>query len=313
MAKIARYFPRRYGLTGTPSPNHITDLWHQVYLLDDGERLGGSYFAFRNATCDPIALNIPGNPHVRKWIPREGIEFQVANLIADINIRHRFEDCVDIPETHTTHIRYDMTPAAYKQYKDLARTAILALQEGYVLGVNKAALMNKLFQACSGSVYTQTGEVGVLDSQRADILVDLARDREHSVIFYQWEHQRDYLIKRLKQAKLSTCVLTGTAKQRNTVVKRFQNGLYRVFLAHPQSSGYGLTLTKANSWVWGSLTWNLEHYLQGNRRVARAGQTKKTEKVIITANNTIELDVYKRLMAKNATQDGILNILEQLQ
>jgi len=313
MAKIARYFPRRYGLTGTPSPNHITDLWHQIFLLDDGERLGQSYFAFRNATCDPIALNIPGNPHVRKWIPREGIEFQVANLIADINIRHRFEDCVDIPETHTTHIRYDMAPAAFKQYKDLARTAILALQEGYVLGVNKAALMNKLFQACSGSVYTQTGEVGVLDSQRADILVDLARDREHSVIFYQWEHQRDYLLKRLKQAKLSTCVLTGTAKQRNTVVTRFQNGLYRVFLAHPQSSGYGLTLTKANSWVWGSLTWNLEHYLQGNRRVARAGQTKKTEKVIITANNTIELDVYKRLMAKNATQDGILNILEQLQ
>jgi SNF2 family DNA or RNA helicase len=119
-------------------------------------------------------------------------------------------------------------------------------------------------------------------------------------------------MKQMAKKKLSVALLRGTAEKRLQLVKHFQAGLYRVFLAHPQSSGYGLTLTTANSWAWGSLTWNLEHFIQGNYRVARAGQTKKTEKIIITANNTIEEDVFKRLMDKDAKQSSILNILEQL-
>ena len=312
MAEIIKYFDRRYGLTGTPNPNHITDLWHLVFLIDDGERLGENYYAFRNTTCQPEPMRVANQPHLKRWVPKENIEFQVGQLISDINIRHKFEDCIDIPETHTTHLRYDLNKKSRKMYNELKRDAILALQEGFVLGINKAALMGKLFQACSGSVYTNAGDVGVIDTQRTDILIDLAKIREHSVMFYQWEHQRDYLIKRLKTAKLPVAVLGGSAIQRNKLVKHFQGGLYRVFLAHPQSSGYGLTLTRAESTIWGSLTWNLEHFIQGNYRVPRAGQTKKTEKVIITANDTIEEDVYARLMDKNAKQESILSILEQL-
>jgi SNF2 family DNA or RNA helicase len=312
MAEIVKYFPRRYGLTGTPNPKDICDLWHLVFLIDDGERLSDSYYGFRHVTCDPLPLHIASQPHLKKWVPKHGIEFQIAQLIADINVRHKFEDCIDIPETHTTHLRYDMNKKAAADYKTLKTNAILSLAEGHVLGLNKAALMNKLFQACSGSVYTNTGDVGVIDSERVDILVDLIKERPHSVVFYQWEHQRDYLLQRLKKEKLSVAVLQGSAKQRETLVKHFQAGFYRVFLAHPQSSGYGLTLTKASSTIWASLTWNLEHFIQGNYRVPRAGQTKRTEKVIITANKTIEEDVYARLMQKNANQDSILNLLEQL-
>lgn len=312
IASIIKYFDRRFALTGTPNPNHITDIWHPVYLLDDGQRLGERYYAFRHVTCDPVPLYVPGRVGLKKWVPKPGIEFQIAQLIADINIRHKFEDCVDIPPTHTTHLRYDLNKKSRIQYEDLRRSAVLALQEGYVLGTNKAVLMNKLFQACSGTIYTETKRHGIIDSQRTDILVDLIRDREHSVVFYQWEHQRDYLLKRLKKEGISTCVLAGSAKQRQQIVRRFQNGLYRVFLAHPQSSGYGLTLTRANSTIWASLTWNLEHFIQGNYRVPRAGQTKKTETVIVTAKNTIEEEVFKRLMAKDASQSTILGILEQL-
>jgi SNF2 family DNA or RNA helicase len=312
MAEIVKYFPRRYGLTGTPSPKDITDLWHLVFLIDDGERLGVSYYAFRSVTCKPVDLKVANQPHLKKWVPKHGIEFQVAQLIADINIRHKFNDCIDIPPTHTTHLRYDMNKKAAAAYKTLKTNAILSLAEGHVLGLNKAALMGKLFQACSGSVYTNAGDVGIIDTERTDILIDLVRDRPHSVLFYQWEHQRDYILKRLKAAKLSVAVLRGSAKQREVLVNHFQAGFYRVFLAHPQSSGYGLTLTKANSTIWGSLTWNLEHFIQSNYRVPRAGQTKRTEKVIITANNTIEEDVYKRLMQKNASQATILGLLEQM-
>ena len=312
MAEIVKYFPRRFGLTGTLSPNSILDMWHPVFLIDDGERLGERYFAFRHVTCDPIALHIPTQPGLKKWIAKDGIEWQVSQLIADINVRHKFSDCIDIPPTHTTHLRYDMNKKAAAIYKTLKTDAILALAEGYVLGLNKATLVGKLFQACSGSVYTNAGEVGLIDKQRTDMITDLCRDRSHSVVFYQWEHQRDALLKQFKRAGLPTAVLTGSATHRNELVKHFQSGLYRVFLAHPQSSGYGLTLTRGESTIWASLTWNLEHFIQGNFRVPRAGQTKNTEKVIITANNTIEEDVFARLMEKNATNASIMSILEQL-
>ena len=40
LRKVRPKMERVIGLTGTPSPNSLMDLWAQMYLLDQGERLG---------------------------------------------------------------------------------------------------------------------------------------------------------------------------------------------------------------------------------------------------------------------------------
>jgi SNF2 family DNA or RNA helicase len=316
MDAIAPYFDYRYCLTGTPNPNDLTDLWHQVFLLDQGDRLGTMYYAFRNTVCDAIAIRGANvSPHARKWLMKPGMDVNVAQLIADINIRHVFEECQDIPKNHVTHIKYDMNRAASLQYDQLKKTAILQLQEGYVIGVNAATLLSKLMQSCSGSVYTESGDPGTVDSQQTDMVVELVEERQKSVVFFQWRHQRDALIAAFKKQKISYTLVDGTVKsdvKRQLSIKHFQGGLYRVFLTHPASAAHGLTLTRGTSTIWASLGWNLEEFIQGIRRIYRAGQKEKTETILLTANGTVEEDVYARLMAKDKVQSTVLDILKEL-
>ena len=92
-------------------------------------------------------------------------------------------------------------------------------------------------------------------------------------------------------------------------VKDYQNGFYRAMLAHPASAAHGLTLTRGTTTIWASPTYNLEHWLQGNRRTYRAGQTQRTETISILAKGTIEELVYQRLADKNVKQINILELL----
>jgi SNF2 family DNA or RNA helicase len=95
-------------------------------------------------------------------------------------------------------------------------------------------------------------------------------------------------------------------------VERFQNGLHKVFLAHPQAAGHGLTLTKGTRTIWVSPTWNLETFIQANRRIYRAGQHKRTETIVLTAEGTVEEQVFQRLTEKDAIQTSVLDLMEML-
>ena len=48
LRKVRPMMERVIGLTGTPSPNGLLDLWPQIYLLDQGERLGKTITQYRN-------------------------------------------------------------------------------------------------------------------------------------------------------------------------------------------------------------------------------------------------------------------------
>src|SRR5690606_23152422 len=49
LRKVAPLCHRVVGLTGTPAPNSLEDLWAQLYLLDRGERLGQTLTRYRDA------------------------------------------------------------------------------------------------------------------------------------------------------------------------------------------------------------------------------------------------------------------------
>jgi hypothetical protein len=121
-AKIAKFFKFRRAMTGTPNGNSITDVWHQVKILDDGKRLGPSFFAFRNAVCTPYQKG--PNANALEWVDKDGAEEAVFGMLSDIVVRHKFEDCVDIPEQHQYTVSYQLTPQQLKAYYDMRDHAI---------------------------------------------------------------------------------------------------------------------------------------------------------------------------------------------
>ena len=175
--------------------------------------------------------------------------------------------------------------------------------------------MNKLLQIASGASYVEgdTGDYTIIDRDRYELVATLAAARSNSVVFFNWRHQKLALIEEFKKQGITYAVIDGTTSDsdRKDAVEQFQNGFYRVILAHPASAAHGLTLTKGTATIWASPTYNLEHWLQGNRRIYRAGQTQKTESIVVLTPGTIEDKVFQKLIDKNVQQTTMLDFLKE--
>lgn len=310
--KIKHYFRHRSALTGTPNSNTITDIWNQIYFLDNGRRLGNSFYAFRNTTCTP--RQVGPKKEMVKWEDKDGAEDAVSDLLSDISIRHEFDKCVDIPATSKSYIYYYSSPKQMKAYANMETHAIAVLKSGNVTAVNQASIRTKLLQIASGAVYETESKYHVVDLDRYEMIGDLIEARKHSLVFYMWRHQLEELVREAEQRKIKFCVMNGDAsdKQREEMVREYQAGFYQTMFAHPLSAAHGLTLTRGTATIWASPTDNLEWWVQGNRRQARAGQTKKTEIISVIAKDTIEERMYFEVLeTKNKRMSGLLDLLKK--
>lgn len=311
-AKIADYFEHRRLLSGTPTPNGVCDLWHQMKILDGGKRLGTSFFKFRAAACVPEQIGPMSN--MVKWIDREGIEQTIATLLKDITIRHRFEDCVDIPANTLRRVAFKLNSKHMRLYKEMEGTQLLQLEHKTVTAINGAAVFTKLLQIASGGVYDQDRVTQLIDSDRYELVLDLVEERPHSVVFFLWQHQRNALVELAEKRGLTFAVYDGTTsdRERTGIVKRYQEGAYRVLFAHPQSAGHGLTLTKGTATIWASPTYNFEHFQQGLKRIHRIGQAERTENIVICADDTLDNVVWEKCQVKEARSSSLLDELKKM-
>lgn len=322
-ARLAKHFKYRRGLTGTPNGRSITDVWHQVLLLDDGKRLGPSFFAFRNAVCTPVQVGRHAN--AISWEDKDGAEEAVYGLLSDIVIRHKFEECVDIPPHHTYTVSYELSPAQRKVYETMQRDQIFInlvdavkgrLKNAKVeaLAINAAAVTSKLLQISSGALYTGDEAYKAVANDRYSLILDLVEVRKHPLVFFLWKHQRDMLVAEATARGMTFAVIDGdtTDKERDAYVARYQAGQYDVLFAHPRSAAHGLTLTRGTSTIWPCPTYDLEWFKQGNKRQYRLGQKEKTETIVVVADNTIEQGVYDILMKKDARMTNLLDLFASL-
>lgn len=303
-AKVVKNFEWRRLMSGTPTSNGICDLWHQVFLLDDGKRLGKSFFQFRSACCVPEQVG-PSTAHM-KWVDREGIELQIGMLISDIVIRHKFEDCVDIPAMNIYSMPTYLSPKHRKLYDKLEEDSIVILEDTAITAVNKAVLLGKLLQCVSGAIYNNDGGYTLIDTDRYELVMDLVEERRHSLVFYTWDHQLQELLSLAKKRGISHVVWNP---DRPIIEAEFQSGQYQVLFAHPQSAGHGLTLTRATANIWPSPTYNLEHFRQGLKRVHRIGQRQKTETIVIVAEDSRDENAWEALQYKGKNMDALLGEL----
>jgi len=309
LSKIISYFTNRIAMSGTPNSNTILDIWHPAFLVDGGARLGTRFYAFRHQACTPKF-----NGFANEWVDKPGIEEAVANKLSDISIRYALSDCIDLPDNIVRTVNTRLTPNIQKQYKTLADESVLYTKSGTVNAINAAARVKKLLQLVTGAIYDEDGVVQFVHQERYDIVMTLVAQRAHSLVAFNWRHERDALVEMAQKEGMSYEVIDGTvpAERRKDIVSRYQAGQIKVLFCHPQSASHGLTLTRANTVIWCSPTYNAEHYQQFNQRIYRAGQTQKTETIMIQARNTWEPEVYKKLNTKLGRMENLLHILKEV-
>lgn len=314
LANLRHLFPYRQLLTGTPATNSVLDLWALAFLADDGERLGNSFFAFRNQVTVPEQVG-PSAQMVR-WIDRPGSLDIVSKKLDDITVRFAKHECVDIPQNHVFTV-YTTLPLQVRQiYNQMLDDSIVALHSGAVINaIHAGARANKLLQICTGAVYTEDGLASLIHVERYETVIQLVEERAWPcVVVFNWRHERDQLKALADKRRIDYDTLDGDTpgNRRADIVARFQAGQIRMLLIHPQSAAHGLTLTAGRSTIWASPTANAEHFLQANARIDRNGQQHETETILITARDTREDRVYDMLQGKVGRVSTLLDIFTSL-
>ena len=301
LRRVRGQIRRIIGLTGTPRPNGIEDLWPELYLLDRGERLGKTLTVFRQKYLTPEKMN---GHVVYSYKPKPGAEQEVYDRIGDICMSIRKEDVLSLPGQIYEDV--GLTPPAdvLKRYKKFERDKVLAALDdhGDLIAGSEAALVNKLLQFANGAIYDEDGGVHELHTVKLDALEELLEEAggDNVLVLYAYKHDAERIRQRIKCRTLDT----------PTDIDDWNAGRIPVAIAHPASIGHGLNLQDGGHIIiWYGLTWSLELYQQANERLNRPGQQHVCRIYHLILKGTYDERVLAALARKDAGQAAALEAL----
>ncbi|MBP3037966.1 DEAD/DEAH box helicase [Bacillaceae bacterium Marseille-Q3522] len=303
LKKVRPLIKRIVGLTGTPAPNSLIDLWPQLYLLDCGERLGKTITGYREKYFKPGRRD-PSRHIVYNWELKEGSEKRIHEKISDICISMQAKDWIHLPERFDNIIRVKLPEKEQKLYKQLEKDLLLPFAGGDVIADTAAILSNKLLQMANGAIYNENGSVQPIHNAKLEALEEIieAANGQPILIFYIYKHDLSRIREKFKNAR----VLDGTRD-----IKDWNEGKIQIGLAHPASAGHGLNLQDGGHIVvWFGLTWSLELYLQANARLYRQGQKQSVIIHHLVAFGTVDEDVMRALEGKAVGQETLMQAVK---
>ena len=292
---------RVVGLTGTPAPNGLIDLWSQIYLLDGGERLGRTITGYRERYFTPNQRN---QTTIFNYKPKENAENVIKDKISDICISMKAEDWLEMPEKIDNIQGVKLSDREMKAYEKFERDSYMQFIEGEVTASSAAALTNKLLQYSNGAMYLPNGDYAKTSDRKLDMLEELIDISQEKPIlcFYSFKHD----LKRIKER------FSFAKKLENSEdITEWNKGNIRLLLVHPAGAGHGLNLQAGgNIIVWFGLTWSLELYQQANARLYRQGQENAVIIHHLITEGTADENVLKSLQGKEEVQEELLNSLK---
>lgn len=298
LKKVRPLVSRIVGLTGTPAPNSLLDLWPQMYLMDMGQRLGRFIGGFRERFFTPDKRS---REIIYSYKPREGAEEAIYDLISDICISMKAVDYLDMPELIMNRVEVSMDSREQKIYDAFQRDMVVNLHGEELDAVNAAVLSGKLLQMANGAVYGENHKVLRIHDRKLDALEDLveAANGKPLLVAYWYEHDLQRIKARFKTAR---CI--DSTKD----IDDWNAGRIPLALIHPASAGHGLNLQDGGcTIVWFGLTWSLELYQQLNARLWRQGQKHTVVIHHIVTKGTHDEDVLRALECKDTRQTALID------
>lgn len=310
LRRVRKFIPRVVGLTGTPAPNGLIDLWAQMFLIDEGKRLGKTITDYRNRFFTAGRKN---GDIVYQWdlkSPAEETEQKISDLIKDICISMSAEDYLKMPDKLMYYDRVKLSDKDFKAYKTFEREQVLEFIESgeTITAASAAALSNKLQQFANGAMYDADRNVLQLHDEKIEKLKELveAANGQPVLIAYTFKHDLDKIMEALKEYK-------PIKLEKPEQIADWNAGKINVLVTHPASAGHGLNLQKGGHiMIWYGLTWALELYQQFNARLYRQGQKKPVSIHHIIATDTVDEKIIKSLDGKDTTQRSLMDAIKEI-
>ncbi|QCT03307.1 SNF2-related protein [Paenibacillus algicola] len=306
LRRVRPMMKRVIGLTGTPAPNSLMDLWAPMYLIDQGERLGKTITGYRDRYFTPGSRS---GHVVYEWKAKQEAEGRVYEAISDIAVSMKAEDWLELPERIDRTVQMPLSPKAQEQYKKLEKELLLPFLDADVVASTAAVLSNKLLQMASGAVYDEDKGVKQIHNAKLDALEDVieAANGNPVMVFYNFKHSLSRIQERFPQARI-----LRKGKDGNEDIRAWNNDEIPLLLLHPKSAGHGLNLQESScrTVVWFDQIWSLEEDQQANARVHRQGVRHNIVVIRLVAEGTMDEEAVEALERKASGQDALMEAVK---
>jgi SNF2 family DNA or RNA helicase len=285
---------RVYLLSGTPVPNGLEDIWSQIFLMDKGQRLGTSFWKFIDTYF--MVFNY------RKVLNKQNREF-ILNQIKDICV-FASSDKIELPKKIEQKVYFKFNEEKQKTFDDFEKNYIMNLGKEEISVLSKQILINKCLQLANGCVYHDNeGNYTMFDDAKLKFVEKYSAEHpeENILVFYSFKFDKTRLLK-LPQARA-----IENAEDKND----WNAGKIKLGIISPYSFQYGGNLQYGGyTIIWFGLMWNLENYLQSNKRIWRQGQKHDVKIMYLMMEDTWDDYVFKAVVTKEVNQQDFLDKID---
>lgn len=297
LLQLIDVIPHRFVLSGTPTPNHNSEIFPQMKFVD-AEIFGNNFYGFQAKYFHQQM----DNPHV--WYQTEEDKEAYFNRLKTKSVFLKKEDCVDLPPKVFEVKIFEMDKEQDKHYKNMIKNIQDNINEWSKFEFT--AKLMKLREIVSGFVINKDNTISDFDTNKDKLLEDSLQEigDKPVIIWCQFQHEIDRLVE-----KYNGVALTSKTNNRDDIIRKFKNNKIKRLFTHPKLLGKGLTFTNCTYNIYYSLSFSYEEFRQSQDRIHRIGQNNKCTYIILQGKNTIDEKIYKCLQRKeNAVNELYLEM-----
>ena len=293
LLEMVDVIPHRFVLSGTPTPNHNSEIFPQMKFVD-AEVFGNNYYGF----LAKYFSQDMADPH--HWFQTDDNKNAYFNRLNSKSVFLKKEDCVDLPEKVFEIKRFDLGKEQKRYYEDMVQNIRDNINSWSKFEFT--AKLMKLREITSGFVINKDNTITDFETNKDKILEQSLDEigEKPVIIWCQFTHE----IERLAE-KYNGIALTSKTKNRDDIIRQFKNGQIKRLFTHPKLLGKGLTFVNCTYNIYYSLSFSYEDFKQSQDRIHRIGQTNKCTYIILQGKNTIDEKIYSCLKRKGSAVDEL--------
>jgi SNF2 family DNA or RNA helicase len=297
-------------LSGTPVTQGVQDLFAQFQFLNEQILGFDNYYSFRNHFC------VMGGFEQRQIVGYVNMP-ELIELIEPYSMRVIKKDALDLPDKVYEQRFITMSSEQARIYKELKKEMVAEIKDSDKrIEVESVLEQMMRLQQITGGHYSLLEDTQFKEDERiikkySTHRIDGTNAKLNELMqvmddtFGSYENRDAKCIVWARFVPEIALIKETLLEAGWTVVtvQQFQNGGAQVFLATQQAAGMGLTLTAAETVIYYSNTFSLEHRLQSEDRCHRKGTVNKVTYVDLICDSTVDARVHDVLAGKYTIAD----------
>ena len=269
-------------LSGTPSPESYSQLFHQFRLSDiySPFKEYSNFYKWAKDYVNVVQRDL-GYSKVNDY--SGAYKDKIMDKLNDYFISFTQSEAGFNQRVNEHILEVEMNPYTYKVVKDLKKNLVVEGKNETILADTSVKLQNKIHQLCSGTIKFESGNSMIIDSSKGEFIKDYFKGKKIA-IFYIFKEEFNLLKK----------IFTNFTES----PEEFNQSNDKVFLGQVRSSREGVNLSTADCLIYYNIEFSALSYIQGKDRMTSKERTKENDVYFIFSKGGIEKEIYKRVSNK---------------